>query len=72
MICAHHFDLPRPNGPTCIGVCRHCGEERVHLNTTDIEMGPGFRSWVMDRDERVRNQLVEVSPAEGMAGVERR
>ena len=66
MACAHHFDLPSPNGPICIGVCRYCGEEREHLNGADIETSPGLRnqpvgwySWHMDTEERVVNQLLE-------------
>ena len=43
MACAHHFDLPSPDGPSCIGVCRHCGEEREHLNGPDIETTPWLR-----------------------------
>jgi hypothetical protein len=29
---AHVFILPPPSGPTCLGVCRVCGTERVHSN----------------------------------------
>ena len=40
--CQHHFILPPPSGPTVIGRCKHCGDEREHL--THEEQGFTGRS----------------------------
>jgi len=31
--CTHHWLLPTPDGPTCIGRCKKCGEEREFSNS---------------------------------------
>jgi len=35
MICTHRWILPSPNGPTSLGVCKHCGEEKRFHNSFD-------------------------------------
>jgi len=35
----HHWDLPTPNGPSVIGVCRACLEERK------FRISDNFRGW---------------------------
>ena len=53
MACAYHFNLPSPDGPRCIGVCRYCGEEREHLNGADIETS----AWLRRKTKTVRPAL---------------
>jgi hypothetical protein len=31
--CPHHWQIPSPNGPTSIGMCKHCGETREFRNS---------------------------------------
>ncbi len=69
MACAHHFDLPSPDGPSCIGVCRYCGEEREHMNGPDIETSQwlrrqrmGSRSGHVNRRERVAHEMPRSEP----------
>ena len=33
MTCAHYWEIATPDGPTSLGVCKLCGEERVHDNS---------------------------------------
>ena len=65
MACAHHFDLPSPDGASCIGVCRKCGEEREHSNGADIDTTSELRRQAvrvahghMDEGDRLMNQLL--------------
>jgi hypothetical protein len=31
-LCTHHFLIETPRGPTCLGVCRKCGETRTFVS----------------------------------------
>jgi hypothetical protein len=31
--CIHHWMLPPPNGPTCIGKCKLCSKEQTFRNS---------------------------------------
>lgn len=42
--CKHHFLLPESNGPTSLGVCKNCGEEKECRNSyTDQEIWRGSK-----------------------------
>jgi len=30
--CVHYWILPEPDGETCIGICKFCGEKRIFYN----------------------------------------
>lgn len=32
--CIHHWVLPEPDGPTCVGVCKKCGARKTFSNST--------------------------------------
>lgn len=46
MPCQHHWLIESPNGPTCRGRCKRCGEEREFQNSNDKF------NWVQDRIAR--------------------
>ena len=46
--CTHYFIYPGPSGPTAIGVCVLCGDEKVSENTIP------YRHW---RQEERRHKL---------------
>ena len=33
--CSHYWKIPSPEGPTSVGVCRDCGEQREFKNVLD-------------------------------------
>ena len=35
----HWYILPEADGPTSLGVCKHCGEERLHSNSFGYNVG---------------------------------
>jgi hypothetical protein len=34
--CCHHWLIEAPNGPTSLGTCQGCGEERAFRNSIQI------------------------------------
>jgi len=34
--CSHHWLIEAPNGPTSLGTCQGCGEERAFCNSIQI------------------------------------
>jgi hypothetical protein len=38
--CVHYYILPLPDGRECLGVCRDCGDEKVHYNSHDKAKRP--------------------------------
>ena len=33
--CVHHYVLEEPDGPESTGVCKKCGDEKVHTNSIE-------------------------------------
>ena len=33
LMCTHHMVIPEPAGPTSLGVCKFCGDEREFANS---------------------------------------
>jgi hypothetical protein len=58
--CVHFWILPPPDGPTCVGVCKHCGATKLHKNTGAY------------RDDRPRANTVEAVGAWPLSRGERR
>lgn len=48
--CSHHWVIESPNGPTSLGHCRTCGEEREFKNSIQIT------SWESEGSHVHRNQ----------------
>ena len=42
--CVHYWEVPSPNGPESLGVCRLCGEERMFPNWDEREGRPRWRT----------------------------
>lgn len=38
-ICQHHWVYETPNGPTCVGTCKHCQLSHVRSSSGDDEAG---------------------------------
>ena len=36
--CVHHYVLEEPDGPESTGVCKKCGDEKVHINSNKDTM----------------------------------
>ena len=36
---AHEYELPMPNGPTAVGICRVCGHQKTHRNSLKVDKG---------------------------------
>ncbi len=36
--CVHHYVLEEPDGPESNGICKKCGDEKVHINSNKDTM----------------------------------
>jgi hypothetical protein len=54
--CKHHWLISPPSGPTSLGRCKHCGEERYFINST--------ADWVPDGQsaKETINSLIKSRP----------
>lgn len=55
MECSHWWVLPSPDGPTCIGVCKLCGERREFPNSL---VARGYRQ----KNGHYRQADITISP----------
>jgi len=62
---AHHWVIDSPDGPTSLGVCKHCGREKEFNNSSAPDRGGWnsnadlFGQWVPDPNkDKVRNRAL--------------
>lgn len=55
MSCVHHWVIDPPNGPTSVGVCKNCGEEREFPNAE-----PENTHWKQAKAFRIKNERTKV------------
>lgn len=56
--CRHHWIIEPPSGPTSRGRCKHCGEERLFINSSGEWLSDG-----VGRGFSLRSDLDRLLPA---------
>ena len=66
--CVHHWMIRSPDGPTSVGICRRCGEERAFVNTLDYKVWTANGTAAALRAVKERRELrdTERDAAQGM------
>ena len=59
-VCTHSWQLPAPNGPTVLGICRNCGATRA-FNNSFPEMERTNNSDLFGAPRRNSNRTGEVA-----------